>query len=425
MKKADAIIVGAGAAGLMAAYTLSKAGKKVIILEARNRTGGRIHTFKNESFFSHAELGAEFIHGNLSVTTQLLKEGGIKYNASDAEMWQYRDGKLSKSTWDMDGWDELMKKLGELEQDTSIGDFLIEHFSEEKCAPLREFVSRFVSGYDTADPFKASAFALRAEWRGEDDDAQYRIEGGYGRLICFLEKESKAAGVQLNLSSIVKTIEWSDKGGKVTVKDDDIYMADKIIVALPLGILKADRAATAAITFDPPIADHGRAVGQMGFGSIVKLLLEFKNRFWENEDKKHLGFVLSGEEIPTWWTQYPVRSNVLTGWLGGLPAERKKRLRDKELLSMGIRSLANIFGKDPEDLKNDLITSKIVNWTVDPFTLGSYAYDTVESHAAREVLSKPVGNVIYFAGEYLYEGPAMGTVEAALSSGMETAKKLL
>jgi monoamine oxidase len=425
MKRADAIIVGAGAAGLMAAYTLSKAGKKVIILEARNRTGGRMHTLKNESFFSHAELGAEFIHGNLPVTMQLLKEAGIKYSASDGEMWQYRDGKLSKSSWDVEGWDDLMKALSELEDDITIGDVLIEHFSGDKYTSLREFVTRFVSGYDTADPFKASAIALRAEWQGEDDDEQHRIDGGYGRMVAFLEKESRAAGAELFLTSIVKTIEWGDEGGKLTVNDGETYAADKIIVALPLGILKADSAAMAAVDFNPPIPDHNKAISQMGFGSIVKLLLEFKNRFWENGNTAHLGFVLSGEEIPTWWTQYPVKSNVLTGWLGGLPAEKKKRLRDQELLNMGIRSLANIFGKDAAELKNALVTSRIVNWTVDPFTLGSYAYDTVESHAARKVLSQPAGNTIYFAGEYLYEGPAMGTVEAALSSGMETAKKIL
>jgi monoamine oxidase len=79
MEKTDILVIGAGAAGLMAAYKLSQQGKKVIVLEARNRTGGRIHTINQESFFQHAELGAEFIHGDLPVTLNLLKEAGIKY----------------------------------------------------------------------------------------------------------------------------------------------------------------------------------------------------------------------------------------------------------------------------------------------------------------------------------------------------------
>ena len=79
MVKPEILIIGAGAAGLMAAYTLSKAGKKVVLLEARDRIGGRIHTLDNDFPFKHAELGAEFVHGNLPVTMQLMHESGLEY----------------------------------------------------------------------------------------------------------------------------------------------------------------------------------------------------------------------------------------------------------------------------------------------------------------------------------------------------------
>ncbi len=92
MKDIDILIIGAGAAGLMAAYTLSNAGKKVAILEARNRAGGRIHTLENASFFKHAELGAEFVHGNLPITLRLLKKAGIRYYPAWGEMWHYSNG---------------------------------------------------------------------------------------------------------------------------------------------------------------------------------------------------------------------------------------------------------------------------------------------------------------------------------------------
>src|SRR6185312_2214652 len=131
--------------------------------EGRDRIGGRIHTLKDESFFTHAELGAEFVHGNLPVTTQLLQEAGMELISSDGEMWQYRVGKLSKSSWDTEGWGELMQKLHKLKHDVSIGNFLAQHFADAKYDQLRSSVTRFVSGYDTADPFKASALALREE----------------------------------------------------------------------------------------------------------------------------------------------------------------------------------------------------------------------------------------------------------------------
>ena len=163
----------------------------------------------------------------------------------------------------------------------------------------------------------------------------------------------------------------------------------------------------------------------MGFGGIIKLLLEFKTPFWENGDAEKIGFILSDEAIPTWWTQYPVASNILTGWLGGLPAEAKKELNELELLELALQSLANIFNRNLNELRDALIAFKAVNWTTDPFTLGSYAYDTVESKDARNVLRQAIAGKIFFAGEYLYEGPAMGTVEAALFSGNAVAEQII
>jgi len=419
MKNADVIVIGAGAAGLIAAYTLSKAGKKVIVLEARDRIGGRIHTISNESFFKHAELGAEFVHGNLPVTLQLLRKAHIEYISAEGEMWHYGNGKLAKGAWGIDGWDNLMKKLSRLDHDISIASFLEENFGGDKYAGLRDSVSRYVSGYDTADPFMASSFALREEWDNEDEGAQYRITGGYARLIDFLANESKTNGTKILLNAVAAEVHWGNGKTEVLTVDGKKYGASKLIVALPLGVLQSD-----SVLFKPGIVNHMEALKQIGFGAIVKLLLQFKDRFWETGDTGHLGFVLSGEDIPTWWTQYPTHSPVLTGWLGGPPAERRKDLSEIEFLRLGIRSLANIFKRKPAELENELVSWKIVNWTTDPFTCGSYAYDMVNSRTARKVLEQPVENVVYFAGEYLYEGPAMGTVEAALSSGLDVVKKL-
>src|SRR3569833_2366090 len=169
MKNEDIIIVGAGASGVMAAYTLSKAGKKVTILEARDRIGGRIHTIANESFFKHAELGAEFVHGNLPVTLRLLKQAGIEYVSAEVEMWHYRDGRLNKDSWEIEGWYKMMDKLSRLDHDISIGDFLQQNFGGDKYTALRDSISRYVAGYDTADPFVASAFALREECETVDE----------------------------------------------------------------------------------------------------------------------------------------------------------------------------------------------------------------------------------------------------------------
>lgn len=427
MKNADVIIIGAGAAGLMAAYELSKAGKQVMVLEARGRAGGRIHTLNDNL---HTELGAEFVHGDLPVTLQLLKDANIKSIPASGEMWHNRDGKFSKNSEQFEYWDLLMKKLSQLEKDISIGDFLQQEFGDEKYTRLRAWVTRFVSGYDTADPFKASAFALRREWQSEDDDTQHRVKGGYGMMIGYLVNISEQNRVQFYLNTIAKHIHWTHGQVEVVTSGSESFKAKQLIIALPLGVLKADPSKQAAITISPSVGMCNEAINQIGFGAVVKVLLQFKIAFWEDQsvtgaDLSDMGFILSGEAIPTWWTQHPSASPLLTGWLGGPPAARKKEMSNDELLEEALQSLSHIFNIDVNKLRDDLVASHVVNWTIDPFTLGSYAYDTLESGEARKVLNTPIDHTIYFAGEYLYDGPAMGTVEAALTSGSETAGKLI
>src|SRR6478672_12122470 len=90
---ADILIIGAGASGLMAAKELSAKGKKVIIIEARNRPGGRINTISEKYFSLPIEAGAEFIHGNLPLTLQLLKENNIPYAKMAGSMLRKKEGK--------------------------------------------------------------------------------------------------------------------------------------------------------------------------------------------------------------------------------------------------------------------------------------------------------------------------------------------
>src|ERR1700744_447034 len=251
MESTEILIIGAGAAGLMAAHELAKAGKKVTVLEARNRTGGRIHTLDNTSFFKYAELGAEFVHGDLPVTLNLLKEAGIEFTPASGEMWNYNDGKFSQEYQQIDHWNLLIKKLSQLKEDTSIGDFLQKEFGGDQYTGLRKSVSKFVAGYDTADTFKASAFALRKEWQSEDEDAQHRVKGGYCRMISYLANEAKKKSAQLFLNSVVKQIHWEHNRVEAITTGNASYKAKKMIITLPLGVLQLNANKKEGINFSP------------------------------------------------------------------------------------------------------------------------------------------------------------------------------
>jgi len=433
MEKIDVLVIGAGAAGLMAAYKLTQKGKKVTILEARNRTGGRIHTIGHESFFQHAELGAEFVHGDLPVTLSLLDEAGIKYSPANGEMVRYAKGEFADSEQFIESWDLLIERLNELREDTNIYDFLLAEFPGDKYQPLRDGVWNYVSGYDNADPRKASAFALRKEWQNEDEDAQHRVNEGYCSMINYLAKTCREAGNSIYLNTVVKEIYWKECEVRIVTDEGINYEACQLIIALPLGVLQANWQEKGSITFHPPIPEQTAAIQAMGFGAVIKFLLEFDNAFWEDNAIKRLAgkglkemiFLLSDEEIPTWWTQHPQHSPLLTGWLGGPAAVGKKDCTLDELLQQALQSLSNIFKLSVDELKAKLITWNIINWENEPFTRGSYSYDTVAAPEARKVLNEPVDNTLFFAGEHLYDGAAMGTVEAALTSGVDVAEKIL
>ena len=130
---------------------------------------------------------------------------------------------------------------------------------------------------------------------------------------------------------------------------------------------------------------------------------------------------LSDEFVPTWWTQYPRPHTVLTGWFAG-PRAAKSTLSEAELIERGLDAVSRIF---ETDARPHLTAARAIHWGRDPFARGAYSYATPESHDAQDELSKPLGDVLYYAGEALYRGADMGTVEAALANGKDTAARIL
>lgn len=417
----------------MAAYTLVKAGKTVTVLEARNRLGGRIHTITN-AFSKPTELGAEFVHGNLPVTLGLLKKAGIATSHVGFEMWHYHDGIFEQSEEFVENWDNFLEKINQLQHDMPLQDFLVQNFAGDEFSKMRLQIENYVSGYDTADVQNASAFALRNEWNHEDEDAQHRVTGGYITMIEYLAKSCRDAGNDILLNTAAREIVWSEGNVEVVTTTGAVYNAEKVIVALPLGVLQLPAGANAALVFNPPLPEQATAVKDIGFGSVIKIVLEFDEVFWESDAvTKHFGANLATmgflfaeqQDIPTFWTQSPEHSPLLTGWLGGPPAYKQKDASPEDMLQIAITSLSHVFKIEPDILRNKLIAWQVANWTAEPYTRGSYAYDKVKSPEARKVLQQPVENTIYFTGEYLYDGPAMGTVEAALTSGKTVGETLV
>ncbi len=424
----DVVIIGAGAAGLVAARELAKAGRNVAVLEARDRTGGRIHTLHGGGFTAPTEAGAEFVHGNLPVTLGLVREAALPFVEMAGQSWHVQDGQAGPDDELPEDWPLLLAKLGALQQDVSIATFLETALSEPRHARLRESVRKFAEGYDAADTRKASALALREEWANDEDSPQYRLPGGYHTLIDFLAGDAAARGAQLHLSMPVREIAWAPGRAEAVTEGGRRFAARQVLITVPLGVWQAG-----ALRFDPDVPEKFGAARQMGFGPVIKLVLEFREAFWEGTVTDHpgwrkfpgLGFLFSNAPVPTWWTRLPDQTPVLTGWLAGPAAANCGALPDEALLDIALNSLAALVLAQPADLRALLVAHHVANWPADPYARGAYSYATVHGEAARATLAAPVDDTLFFAGEAFYQGPAVGTVEAALATGMRVVEAML
>ncbi len=430
MTQPEIIIIGAGAAGLYCAKELINAGHQVTIVEARDRAGGRIYTVKDDRFPLPVELGAEFVHGDLALTKQLLKEAEAESYKTKGALWRSQNGRFVQQEDFIEGIEEVIKRLKELPFDISVAEFLDQHFSGEQYVELRKTLRSFVEGYDAADSTMASSFALLQELLGEDD-TQYRVKGGYVKIVDYLLNEVTQRGGRLHFQSIVKEIRWKKGYVELIDQSNKSFSAKKLVITVPLGVLQVATQETAQIRFSPSINEVQQAINSLGFGSVIKIILNFDEPAWKiatNNDavkKNDPGFIFSDAVIPTWWTQLPEQNCMITGWVGGPKAVLLQQETDDVLVDLALESLAAIFQIPLQSLQSKLTGSCIHNWSRDEFSRGAYSFETVHSKKAKATIATPIEDTIYFAGEACYEGPDSGTVEAALVSGQAAARRLL
>jgi monoamine oxidase len=393
------VVIGAGAAGLMAARELGRAGKRVTILEARNRCGGRIYPLPAADFGYPAEGGAEFVHGEAAVTRGLLREGGLSLLPVQGAQWKVDQRAFSRDEAPDPHTDRLHQVLAELKSDMSVAEFLQQYFAGPEYSRLQHSIVRMVEGYDAADPDRASILALRDEWMNSGRNTQARIVEGYGALIDFLTAECRKQGASIRLDATVGAIETNDGRALARCTNGDCHAGDAAILTVPVPLLQK-------IGLPPAAREKAAAAADIAFGNVIKLLLRFRTRWWIGKRRPlaDLTFLLSDERIPVWWTQHPAEHPVLTGWLGGPQTAELADLNEQELLEAGLASLAGIFGLPPRQLARDIVAARTINWANDPFARGAYSYATLATRAAQSTLASSDDGAILFSGEALYRG---------------------
>jgi monoamine oxidase len=420
----DVIIIGAGAAGLLAARTLATGGLHVRVLEANNRLGGRVHTCQPPGFAQPVEAGAEFMHGEVPLTQALLTEAGIGWHSSAGRTYRVLNGQLQTDNDFETHLPQLLAKLNTLAQDLPLADFLVREFAGESHAPLQAWATQFAEGYDAADTRRVSSWALREEWATDGAEDSPRPVGGYGPLLHWLAIQAQAAGCQLHLATPVQEIRWQPGMAEVVTNAGAHYQARQVLCTVSLGVWQREEGQPGYMRWLPELPTHRAAAAQLGFGTVIKVVLEFQEAFW-HERFPELDFLFSDAPVPTWWSQSAGTRPQLLGWLAGPAAEQWYGAPAAAIIDLALTSLAGLLAISLHTLKSHLSASYVHNWGTEPHTYGAYSYATVGAPAARAALAAPVADTLFFAGEGLVNGSTGGTVEAALASGLAAARTIL
>jgi monoamine oxidase len=401
----EVIVIGAGAAGLAAAEALVRAGRSVLVLEARDRVGGRVWTRRMPGLAVPVELGAEFVHGEAAVTHALLEKAGVGTVASGRAQRYAAGGRLRPVDSFRQAQLAMQNKSALQDRDLSFAAFL----ARQRGLPsiTKTFAHLMVQGFDAADPARASARAIAEEWGegGALGGAQPRPRGGYGPMLDWLAQRLVERGGRLRMQSVVREVRW--KRGRVEALGEAFgFTARQAIVTLPLGVLQSG-----AVRFIPTLK-RAQALKRLASGPVIKAALRFPTAFWERQHRGVAFFHAPRAAFPTFWTPLPARAPLLIAWAGGPKATQPTM--------QAIRSsLKAIFGRAEEP---DQVL--IQDWQADPFARGAYSYVLVDGEGARQQLAEPLAGALFFAGEATSSEDS-GTVAGALQSGQRAARELL
>lgn len=463
----DVVILGAGAAGLAAAAELAPSGRRVLVLEARDRIGGRVWTREVSGLPVPVELGAEFIHGRPAATFALMRKAGIGPVDAPIVRSAVQRGALAPRRDDL--FSEVQRVMRRHAAALARKDVSVETFLARAAHGLSEEAQTFarmrVQGYEAADPARASARAIAEDWGGEDagNAGHFRPAGGYGPLLAALAG-SLSGTVELRLSAAARAVRWKngsvevegtqlrdegggmrDEGGKTRDegggmreegsrsrrrrKREELFRvtARRAIVTLPLGVLQLAPGARGAVRFTPALGEKRSAFKGLASGSVIKVPMLFRAAFWEELDGARFRdvsfFHAPAAPFPTFWTALPERVALLNAWAGGPNAARLSGKPAREIVRQAVQTLESLFGQ--AGIEGLLQAAWVHDWQKDPRARGAYSYVRVGGHGARKALAAPIRDTLYFAGEATdFEGEH-GTVAGALRSGARAAREVM
>lgn len=425
----DTIVIGAGMSGVTAARMLADAGHRVVVLEGRDRIGGRMHTDREAGF--PVDRGASWIHGidgsplwdlvqalripTIEYTVGSFQVGGRPIENFDGDGRPMGSDVTARWIDDVDAVDRLL--VDEIAA-SSPGDTYLDvteraldrsGLTPERIDDIREFFRHRVEE-------QCGAWIGDLDAHGLDEDA---IDGDEVIFPHGYDEVPRRIGAGLDIRFETTATKIVRSTGGVTVHaGDTAFTADQVVVTVPLGALKAG-----SIEFEPALPEAvAGPLSRLGMGVFNKVFIQFDQRFW-NEDSYVLRAL--GEAGEHWHSWYDVSAvsglPTLLTFAAGPFGRRMQELPDENVVADAVRALRVLYG----DAVGEPRAHWVTRWGDDEFSNGSYSYLALGStHHDHDDLAGPVDGVLHFAGEATW-GDEPATVGAAYYSGRRAAERVL
>ncbi len=390
------IIIGAGAAGLYAAYILKSKGINFEILEASANYGGRLGKLEGFANFP-IDLGAEWLHGKNNILGDLITKSKTKITLDDSSLTYWFNNQLVNS---------LPQETDIFEGD-GLPDISFKEYALQKgLGSEYAYIVENIAGDQGADASLLSVFGNNKEeenWSSGDDDFKFQ-ETFFG----FIDKQlADQVKDKIRLNTIVSKIDYSQSTIQITDSSNNVYNTDKVIITVPIPILKSGD-----IEFNPALPDEKTtAFSKIGMGAGMKVFLKFSNKFF-NEN------IIGGEICAAYADESIGKAQediVLLAFVMGEQAEYLTSLgSDSSITNALLQELDTIYNGQASA---SFMSAHVQNWTTNPFVKGAYSYSTIGIGDARSIAAQSINGKLYFAGEAMNINGHHQTVHGAVETG--------
>ena len=433
-RQKNCVVIGAGLAGLAAAYKLKNAGWNVTVLEARDRIGGRVFSHKDQQSGLVCELGAEWVGESHERIKALCRDFNIPLQKHQFEDFLLRDGRVYRpGEWGFSpqaktAFEKMIagyEKLTPLQKARLDKHDWWNHLEKIGFTPDDLRLRDLMDSTDFGESIRhVSAFAALAEYAESSpkNEMDYKMTGGNSRLSDELAKRIGMDNVRLK--RIVHRV--TQTRGTITVTfasfpriySPDIYLhpdtinADAVICTAPIQSLLE-------IEFDPPLSPaYKTAAGQLTYSRICKNSVVYGERFWKNDNFSMVSDTSSHFYFHSTQNQ-PGRDGILTAYAVGEKADILSSQSDERRMRIVAGDLKD-FNADAPGLARSIVSYA---WQRDPYTDGAYAlYKPGQWFGIRPILQRPHGKVL-FAGEHIADW--QGFMEGAIETGEAAAEALI